>query len=40
MERKDIFGFEELEAQKEKEEDKPQDDDKPIKPFSTQWFID
>ncbi len=40
IERRDIFGFEELEAQKEKEEDKPQDDDKPIKPFSTQWFMD
>jgi hypothetical protein len=40
IERRDVFGFEELDAEKEKEQDKPQDDDKPIKPFSTQWFVD
>lgn len=39
IERKDIFGFEEIEAQKEKEQE-VEDDELPIRPFSTQWFMD
>jgi len=35
----DRWGFEEIEARKEKPE-KPQDDDKPIRSFNVQWMMD